>query len=201
MSQTITNKANIRISKTLAWVLRHNAINLGMTMDSEGYVELEQMLKLEQFKGVTKETINQIVESNNKQRYQIKLVDDKTMIRANQGHSKSYQTVLDDSEMLTLLTEPLDNCIHGTTLEAYQKIKESGLNVMGRVHIHFAIGNPSDPKVISGIRSSSNVLIYIDMKKAMDSGIQFYISSNNVILSKGHNGTIQTKYFKNILIK
>ncbi len=200
MSQTITNKANIRISKTLAWVLRHNAINLGLSIDSEGYVELDQILKLEQFKGVTKETINQIVELNNKQRYQIKIVNDKVMIRANQGHSKSYQTVLDDNEMLTLLTKPLDNCIHGTTIEAYQKIKESGLNVMGRVHIHFAIGNPSDPNVISGIRANSKVLIYIDMKKAMDDGIQFYISSNNVILSKGHNGIIQPKYFKNVLI-
>jgi len=45
---------------------------------------------------------------------------------------------------------------------------ESGLNRMARNHIHLAIGLPGDG-VISGMRSSCQVVIDINMTKAMHS--------------------------------
>ena len=38
---------------------------------------------------------------------------------------------------------------------------------MSRNHIHLAIGYPNDENVISGMRSSSNVFIEIDLQKAI----------------------------------
>jgi len=70
---------------------------------------------------------------------------------------------------------------------------------MSRMHIHCAISEPND-KVISGMRSSSQVMIYIDMEKAMNDGIKFYMSKNKVILTKGIDGVLEPKYFKNIVI-
>jgi 2'-phosphotransferase len=88
-------------------------------------------------------------------------------------------------------------CIHSTYVKYLDLIKEEGLKVMDRSHIHFS---PSlDSK--SGKRANTDVIIYIDMEKAMNDNIIFYRSSNNVILSYGINGIIEPKYFKQIDIK
>lgn len=73
---------------------------------------------------------------------------------------------------------------------------------MGRNHVHFATGPAldavlrpdgsaertplqDDGKVISGMRRDAQVLIYIDLKKAMEAGCPFWRSENGVILSEG----------------
>lgn len=57
--------------------------------------------------------------------------------------------------------------------------------------IDFAPGYPKiDGMVISGMRSSCNTYIEIDMEKAMSEGVKFYLSENNVILSNGINGIL-----------
>ena len=43
--------------------------------------------------------------------------------------------------------------------------------------------------------------IEIDMFKAIKDGINFYISSNNVILTEGIDGTLPPKYFKKVVSK
>ncbi|KNC99511.1 tRNA 2'-phosphotransferase [Spizellomyces punctatus DAOM BR117] len=47
----------------------------------------------------------------------------------------------------------------------------------------------------SGMRSTCDVFIYIDMAKALADGIPFLRSANNVILSAGKNGVIGPEYF------
>ena len=98
------------------------------------------------------------------------------------------------------ITKPQDapKVIHGTYFKAWNLIKKSGLNKMKRNHIHFAAGEPGDQGVISGMRSSAQVFIYIDVEKAMsEGGIKFYKSANNVILSPGNaDGFILPTYFK-----
>ena len=52
---------------------------------------------------------------------------------------------------------------------------------------------------VPGIRKSINVLIRINIELAMEEGIEFYVSSNNVILSPGNkDGYILPKYFLEI---
>ena len=52
-----------------------------------------------------------------------------------------------------------------------------------------------------GARSSANVFIVVDMEKAMRDGIEFYNSSNGVILTEGLDGVLDPKYFKDIIYK
>jgi len=95
---------------------------------------------------------------------------------------------------------------------------------MKRNHIHLAPGKAGDSGVISGMRTSAEILIYIDMRKALtgkhpghvefiednsfyyarvqlkllyfSDGILFYASENNVILTSGNpNGFLEPKYF------
>lgn len=86
---------------------------------------------------------------------------------------------------------------------------------MTRNHIHFASGLPAafrtlaesagitegvkrEP-VISGMRNSSSILIFIDIEKALEGGLKFWKSANGVILSEGdEKGVIPVGYFKRV---
>ncbi|KAI5369520.1 Putative phosphotransferase KptA/Tpt1, RNA 2'-phosphotransferase domain-containing protein [Septoria linicola] len=135
------------------------------------------------------------------------------LIRANQGHSLRVES----EALLQPITEENlpQNAIHGTTHAAYVGIIASGgLKPMGRNHVHLASGLPAGfqsivedddktsaeaPPVISGMRKSSTVLIFLDLRKAMDAGIKFWLSDNGVILSEGNEeGLLPLSLFKRV---
>lgn len=51
-----------------------------------------------------------------------------------------------------------------------------------------------------GMRTSSQILIYIDVEKALADGIKFFMSANGVVLTEGNpeTGVLSTKYFKKV---
>ena len=92
--------------------------------------------------------------------------------------------------------------MHGTYYEPMPLILKGGLNKMARNHMHFALGTPGKAGVISGMRSSCQVVIEINMAKAIlgEHKIPFYLSGNNVILSAGlEDGSLPTSCFRTIL--
>jgi 2'-phosphotransferase len=51
----------------------------------------------------------------------------------------------------------------------------------------------------AGMRTSAKVLIYIDVQKALDAGIKFYLSENGVVLSEGdERGFISPDFFERV---
>lgn len=64
--------------------------------------------------------------------------------------------------------------VHGTFLDAWKFIKETGLNSMQRNHIHFAVGYPGEEEVISGMRKTCEVFIELDVELALKNGIELY---------------------------
>jgi 2'-phosphotransferase len=48
------------------------------------------------------------------------------------------------------------------------------------------------------MRGSCDFIIEIDMAAAIKDGIKFFISTNNVILTEGIDGTLPPKYFKKV---
>ena len=72
---------------------------------------------------------------------------------------------------------------------------------MARNHVHMAVGLPGDG-VISGMRGSCEVVIEVNMVKAMNSDppVPFWISQNKVILSEGlADGAIPAAYFRTVM--
>jgi 2'-phosphotransferase len=179
----------IIISKKLAYHLRHGLDKLPFMVDKSGFVRIKDLLTLPDFVEVSFEEILLVVKENDKKRFS--LDESREKIRANQGHSLESGNLLDENQLLVKINKPLEYCVHGTKRKFMYSISKSGLNKMNRTHIHFA----SSPEGISGFRPSSDVLIYIDMKSAMENGIEFFMSTNEVILSKG---PIATKYFSKI---
>jgi RNA 2'-phosphotransferase, Tpt1 / KptA family len=70
---------------------------------------------------------------------------------------------------------------------------------MTRTHIHFAAGLPDQDHVISGMRKSASVYIYVDAVQCANDGITFYESSNGVLLSDGIDGVLPCKYFSHVI--
>ncbi|KAH1068326.1 hypothetical protein GLYMA_03G023800v4 [Glycine max] len=87
-------------------------------------------------------------------------------------------------------------CVHGTYRKNLESILGSGLKCMKRLHVHFPCGLPIDGEVISG--NDINVLIFLDVRKALEEGMKLYISDNKVILTEGFKGVVPLKYFEKI---
>ena len=129
-------------------------------------------------------------------RFELKQDDGRFLIRASQGHSMSC---INEEELLTRVTSAseIPFCCHGTYDNCLELIMSSGLNKMKRNHIHMAAGKPGE--VRSGFRYDCEVLIHIDVEKAMEAGIEFYKSANGVILSPGdRRGSIPSAYFSSV---
>ena len=74
---------------------------------------------------------------------------------------------------------------------------------MNRNHMHLANGLPGNKGVISGMRSSCEIVIEINMVKAMqgEHKIPFFVSENNVVLCEGlpDTGALPPEYFRYVL--
>ena len=183
-----------RYSHALSQLLRHTAIDKKVVMSDDGFVDVNDIMKLRQFKGCNENMIREIVTKDKKTRFRLKESDGHLYISANQGHSGTVAEHLNPEKYLTLIREPIVPCIHGTYSDCLDSIKSKGLMRMSRQYIHCAAGLPKDVK--SGMRTDCDIFIYIDMEAAMRDGITFYKSKNDVILTEGINGVLDPKYFE-----
>lgn len=187
----MNSKEKKRISRTLSSILRHQALKHNLPVSPEGYVPIDRLLKLEMFarRGVSRGEIEEVVRDNDKQRFTI----DGDRIRANQGHSIPLTApilkpiTLDDLDQYPVV-------LHGTYFKFWPTIKENGLDQMRRTHIHLAKGKFGEVK--SGVRSNVEVLIYLDLKGALEDGLEFFESDNEVVLCEG---PIAAKYFSQVI--
>ena len=185
----------------LVWILRHGCLENGIAIALDGFAYWDDILKRKEFKDLTPSQIKQIVADDSKQRFMLKTdpITGMMMIRCNQGHSFPEGTI-DPGKLLTLITvitvDKYPIVVHGCPTAAWLLIQKTGLNKMGRQHVHMAVGLPESGNVISGMRNSSEVTIEIDLSAALAAGIPFYVSANNVILSPG---PIPPLFFKKVI--
>ncbi|XP_014784165.1 tRNA 2'-phosphotransferase 1 [Octopus bimaculoides] len=193
-----STKYEVKMSRRLVSILRHNAMKLNIKMDARGFVKVNDLLRRNEFKNLDHNAIKHIVETNDKQRLSLKYEDNELLIRANQGHSIHIENL---ALKPILKGENFDNVIHGTYLKAWHSaIKKEGLSRMNRMHIHFAIGEPGERGVVSGMRSSCQVMIYLNLDLALNDGLTFFLSENNVILTEGDkDGFVRPKYFQKVI--
>lgn len=177
---------DVRLSKSLSYVLRHGASKMGLQMNSDGFVFVEELLAHQQFRSFSLEDVERVVASNDKQRFKLckHPEDDRLQIRANQGHSVQVT----DLELKEISPDDRDyprEAVHGSYMKHWPSIRSQGLSRMNRTHIHLAPGLPGEDRVISGMRQSCDLAVYIDVTKAMSDGIRFFWSENGVLLTPG----------------
>ncbi|KAJ4442221.1 hypothetical protein ANN_12087, partial [Periplaneta americana] len=169
------------LSKWLSWILRHGAVKEGLHIGADGFVDVSEIEQNRGFHGkFTLADIERVVAENDKQRFTLKTHPEsgKLQIKANQGHSIGVITqslcihiplqVVQDPDLSAVVdASEVPTVIHGTYFRNWARIKTEGLSRMNRLHIHFCPGEPGESQVISGMRSSCQLYIYINMEKAL----------------------------------
>ncbi|MFQ6651848.1 hypothetical protein Gotur_024012, partial [Gossypium turneri] len=91
-----------------------------------------------------------------------KLLDDDAAL------PRFWQTVESERLLKQILSaDEVQFCVHGTYMRNLESILESGLKRMKRLHVHFSSGLLTDGEVISGMTRDVTVLIYLDVRKAL----------------------------------
>ena len=161
------------ISKLMSLVLRHQPEAIGLQLDENGWAHVEELIQKINANGTKVDiaTILIVVETNDKKRFGFN--EDKTMIRANQGHSLEVDLNL-------MPSNPPDILYHGTADRFVDPILKEGLTKQQRQHVH--LSRQIETAKAVGTRHGKPVILHINAKAMQDDGYLFYLSENNVWL-------------------
>ncbi len=161
-------------SRYMSLILRHKPETIGISLDEHGWASVDELIA-----GIAKthefnmDILEEIVRTDNKQRYSFN--DDKTLIRANQGHSIPVDVELEK-------TEPPEYLYHGTGEKYRISIDEQGLIPKSRLYVH--LSSDIDTAIKVGSRHGKPVVYCVLSGQMQREGYDFYKSVNGVWLTK-----------------
>ena len=165
----------IEKGKELSYLLRHDK---DYNFDEHGWREVSDLVNNQ---GYTIEEIDELVKTNDKKRYEYN--EDKTKIRARQGHSVNVDVELKEAQ-------PPKTLYHGTSTRFLGSILREGILKMSRLYVHLSDNVETAIKV--GKRHGKHVVLYVDSEQMAKDGCKFWLSNNNVWLTE----YVDPKYIK-----
>lgn len=164
-----------KLSVFISLVLRHKPDAAGIRLDEHGWANVDELLNGINDTGrkINRDILEEIVKTDNKQRYSFN--EDKTLIRANQGHSVPVDVELEEQQ-------PPKYLYHGTADRFLSSIMSDGLKPMSRLYVHLSRDEETAVKV--GRRHGNPVVLKIRAEDMWNDGIKFYLSQNGVWLTK-----------------
>lgn len=168
-------KELVNISKFMSLVLRHKPQEIGLRLDKNGWADIKELMAKAGKKGVHIDipTLVEVVATNDKKRFSFS--QDKTKIRANQGHSVQV-----DLELTRL--RPPDILYHGTATRFRHSIFKKGLVRGKRQYVHLSKDTETAQKV--GSRHGTPLILMIETGAMADDGFSFFLSENGVWMTK-----------------
>lgn len=169
------------LSKFMSLVLRHKPETIGLTLDENGWAFTNDLVEKLNAAGTAVDLaiINEVVATNDKKRFAFN--EDKSMIRASQGHSI-------DVELQLNAVSPPEHLYHGTADGFLNSILQTGLQKQRRQHVHLSADAAT--AITVGGRHGKPVVLMINAKQMQEEGYLFYLSENNVWLTDH----VPTKY-------
>jgi len=179
----ISEKETVRVSKFLSLVLRHQPETIGITLDKNGWTDVATLLQQMNKKGfnISFGNLQYIVAANNKQRFAFN--EDKTKIRASQGHSVAVDLGLKPTPPPVILH-------HGTSEKYIASILQDGIEKRNRQQVHLSAELETALQV--GKRHGKPVILIVDAAAMQNDGFKFYLSENKVWLTDH----VPAKYIK-----
>ncbi len=164
-----------KLSKFIALILRHEPSAAGITLDEHGWADVSQLINGMNNNNhpIDMKTLEEIVHEDNKQRYSFN--QDKTKIRANQGHSINVDVELKKAT-------PPETLYHGTAERFAGLIWSSGLKPQSRLYVHLSKDVESAVKV--GTRHGKPYIFTVNTGEMARRGYEFFLSENGVWLTK-----------------
>ena len=169
-------------SKYISLILRHKPETIGITLDEHGWADVDELIAgIARTQDFNMEMLEEIVRTDEKQRYSFN--DDKTLIRANQGHSIPVDVELEK-------TGPPKYLYHGTGEKYRESIDKEGLIPKSRLYVHLSSDIETAVKV--GSRHGKPVVYRVWAGNMQKAGFVFYKSVNGVWLT----AKVPTQYIK-----
>lgn len=161
-------------SRYLSLILRHKPEVIGITLDEHGWANVKELIAgISKTQPLDMELLDKIVRTDNKQRYSFN--EDKTLIRANQGHSIPVDVEL---QRVT----PPEILFHGTGEKYADSIDQIGLIPKSRLYVH--LSGDEATAVTVGSRHGKPVVYRVAAGEMEKAGFEFYRSVNGVWLTK-----------------
>ena len=165
-----------KLSKFISMILRHQPGVIGISLDEHGWAQTDELISgIAEYKNIdfTMDILEEIVRTDDKQRYSFN--EDKTLIRANQGHSIPVDVELDEKE-------PPEKLWHGTGEKYVESIDRQGLIRKSRLYVHLSKDTETAIKV--GARHGKPFLYTVNAGEMYRDGYKFYLSANGVWLTR-----------------
>lgn len=164
---------SIRLSKLLSLVLRHQPETIGVSLDREGWIPIDELLFAMKQHGrvISREELEALVANSDKQRFLIR----DNRIRANQGHSLEVDLALKPQV-------PPEVLFHGTSTRALEQIRALGLRSLNRQFVHLSAAKSTALQV--GKRHGQPVVLVVCAQAMHKQGHEFFVSENGVWLTK-----------------
>ncbi|WP_329196749.1 MULTISPECIES: RNA 2'-phosphotransferase [unclassified Streptomyces] len=165
------DRRTVKVSKYVSKHLRHRPERIGLVLDPQGWVEIDDLLRAATTHGFpfSRAELDHVVATNDKQRFAV----EGTRIRANQGHTVTVDLGLPEAE-------PPAYLYHGTVATALDAIRSEGLRPMARHHVHLSADRETATRV--GARRGRPVVLAVDAAAMRAAGHAFRISANGVWL-------------------
>ena len=162
------------ISKYMSLILRHKPETIGIALDEHGWAKVSELIEgVSKTHPFDKEMLEQIVATDSKQRYSFN--EDKTLIRANQGHSIPVDVELKKAQ-------PPEFLWHGTGEKYLASIEKTGLIPKSRLYVHLSTDEKTAIEV--GKRHGKPFVYKVLSGKMFLDGYEFYLSQNGIWLTK-----------------
>lgn len=164
-----------KLSVFISLILRHKPETIGIQLDEHGWANVEELIVgiNNSGKNINMDMLEDIVATDNKGRYSFN--EDKTLIRANQGHSIPVDVELKQQE-------PPEFLYHGTATRYLDNILKEGLKPMSRLYVHLSKDINTAMQV--GKRHGEPVVLKVCSGQMYRNGLEFFLSENRVWLTK-----------------
>lgn len=167
----------VKTSKRMSKLLRHDPHPL--TMDNKGWIDTQLLIN---YLNITTEELETIVETNDKKRFMFN--DDKTLIRASQGHS---QGVAPDKEQVQIIKmSPEWELYHGTDDVTWNLIKNDKIIPGKRQYVHWTLNKELAEKRAKQRQfhnKTKPVLVVLRPSSYLNGGGKLYLAENDVYLT------------------
>ena len=155
----------------IAYILRHNPSAVGIVLDERGWARVDGLIAGVRGSGreIDMQILENVVATDSKGRFSFN--GDKSLIRANQGHSIPVAVEMEEAT-------PPETLYHGTAEKYLEGIKAEGIVKKSRNFVHLSKDRETAVKV--GERHGKPVVLVIDARQMASDGCKFWLTSNGV---------------------
>lgn len=160
-----TSKHDIRLSRALSFLLRHEPDVAGLTLEPDGWASIEDLLPglARMGRRATADDLARVVAGSDKRRFE--LSEDGRRIRARYGHSV-------DVDLGMHPASPPPALYHGSAQRSLSSILAQGIRSQSRRYVHLSTDRAL--AVETGRRHGAPVLLVVDAAAMQAEGHRFY---------------------------